>query len=351
MTILENAKIVRPEVLEILDLIQRLREQSAAVFLGAPENQVLDFGALWSKIMEGNARWFAGENVSGLLTRPEQLFIARQHRFAVEYRAAALQSSHPTPDVHVGSADADGTAAEWQVVPEARPDRVVLYFHGGGYIMGSPSFMRILSVKIGRATRSRVLSVDYRLAPEHPFPAGQEDCVRSYRWLLASGLDPRRIVIAGDSAGGYYTLTTLLRIRDEGLPLPAGGLCLAPGTDLALAGRSYVTNGATDPVLADLGVFWWVEAYLAGADPRDPTVSPLYADLHGLPPLLIQVSASEMLLDDALMFAERAGEAGVDVALQIWDDTLHVFQQFDLPESAEALAGIGEFAHTLFGGR
>ena len=259
MAVLDMDKITRPEIIGLLDRIAALRDESRDEFLSDPENQSIDLWQLWARVMEGNARWYRGEDVDGLLTFEEQVFLARLHRFAVEYRADHLDDLNPIPnDVTVEPVDADGVPAEWQIPSGTHQGRTILYFHGGGYIMGSPHFTRSLTVKLGSATRSRVLSVDYRLAPEHPFPAGLDDCLTTYRWLLASGVDPRDLIVAGDSAGGYFTLQTMIRARDEGLPLPACAVCLAPGTDLALTGPTNLTNAHTDPVLADLGIFWWV---------------------------------------------------------------------------------------------
>jgi len=346
MAIFDEVRIVRPEIREILELLDRLRNEARDEFLRLQQNRDIDLGALWTRLMEANQRWFRGENVTGLISAEEQLFLARLHRFSVDYRADWMQANQTMENgAHIEPADAGGVPGEWQSVPEADESQVLLYFHGGGYIMGSPNFTRILTVKLGRAMGARVLSVDYRLAPEHPYPSGLEDCFTAYRWLLEQGIDSRRIVIGGDSAGGYFTLMTLLRIRGEDLAPPACAVCLCPATDLALTGPTYMINGPSDPVLADLGIFWWLEAYLAGADPYDPSVSPLYADLRNLPPILIQASTSEMLLDDARMFYEKAREAGTDVTLQTWDDTIHVFHQFQLKESEEALAEIKEFVH------
>jgi acetyl esterase/lipase len=195
-----------------------------------------------------------------------------------------------------------------------------------------------------------VLSVDYRLAPEHPYPASLEDCTAAYKWLLSTGIAPKNIVIAGDSAGGNLTLTTLIKLRDYGTPLPVGAVCLSPPTDM-VAEESFFENAETDPVLADVGLFWWIPAYLAGAGANDPLVSPVRADLRGLPPLLIHVSTCEMLYSDSKRFAERADAAGVAVTLEIWNDMPHVWHAFgshNLTESKEAIAKIGEFVRELF---
>ena len=345
MTFFDPGKITRPEVEAVLDRIERVRVASRSVFLSDPANLEIDLEKLWAKVMDGNERWFRGEDVSGWLTYDERLFLARLHRFVVDYRADHLEDMNQIPGmVEIQPVDAGGVPGEFQSTPESHPTRTVLYFHGGGYIMGSPHFMRSVTVKIGAATGMRVLSLDYRLAPEHPYPAAVNDGVAAYRWLLENGFDSSEIIVAGDSAGGYLTLQTLLRARDQGLSTPAGAVCISPGTDLALSGDSYQSNAATDPVLADIGLFWWVETHLSGADPYDPQVSPLYADLHGLPPILIQASSSEMMIDDTTEFADRARAAGVDVTIQTWEDTMHVFHCFDLPEAKDAYARIGEFA-------
>ena len=195
----------------------------------------------------------------------------------------------------------------------------------------------------------KVLSINYRLAPEEPHPAALNDCVSVYKWLLTSKFQSKNIIISGDSAGGYYTLLTLLKLRDSGTSLPAGAICFSPSTDMAQTGESVKKNCYTDVILGDLGYIWWIESHLAGRDPYDPAVSPLYADLKGLPSILIQVSTSEMLFDDSRRFFKRAKEASVDITMQTWDNTLHVFQQTpELPETQEAMRKVKKFVEKLF---
>lgn len=343
MTILDKSKI-RPDILNILEGIEKVRAQATTDFFKDKENQGVDFQVLWNKVMIGNTRALKGEDMSGYLTREEQLFLAKFFRHSIEYRSN-YQQKYVTPipngDLICKEVDAGGVPAEWEIVPDAAEDRVLLYYHGGGYIMGSPNFRRLLTVALGKASKMRVLSIDYRLAPEHPYPAGLNDCITAYNWLLLNNYDPKNIFIAGDSAGGYFTIMTLVKLRNEGKNLPAGAICLAPSFDLALTSESYFKNAPTDPILADLGIFWWAEAYLAGVDHH--MVSPLYVDLSGLPPILIHVSTSEMLFNDSTRFVKKAKTAGVEVTLQTWDDTLHVFHDFGLPESEEAIVKIGEF--------
>jgi acetyl esterase/lipase len=190
-----------------------------------------------------------------------------------------------------------------------------------------------------------VLLIDYRLAPEHPHPAAVEDSTRAYRWLLETGSNPKRMAIAGDSAGGGLTVATLVALRDAGVPLPAAAVCLSPWVDLEGIGESMTTKAAVDPMVQREPLLRMASMYLAGQDPRTPLAAPLYADLRGLPPLLIQVGTAETLLDDSVRLAERARAAGVQVTLEPWEDMIHVWQAFAamLPEGQQAIERIGEF--------
>ena len=257
-----------------------------------------------------------------------------------------LMSLFQTPDdVACESVDAGGVPAEWIAAPGAREDRVILYLHGGGYVIGSINSHRELASRISRESQARALSIDYRLAPENPFPAGLEDATAAYRWLLSTGVEPTRVVVAGDSAGGGLTLATLLALRDAGAPLPAAGVCLSPWTDLEGTGDSAKPGAVDDPMVQLEGLVTMGRHYLGGADPRDPLAAPLYADYTGLPPLLIQVGTREILLDDATRVAERAKQCSVDVTLEPWEGLIHVWHAFGptVPESQEAVARIGEF--------
>jgi acetyl esterase/lipase len=245
--------------------------------------------------------------------------------------------------------DVDGLPAEWQTVPGTSEERVMLYLHGGGYIFGSSYTHRPLTVALGEATGMQVLSLNYRLAPENPFPAGLEDCARAYQWLLSKGFKPSNIVIAGDSAGGNLTLTTILKLRDNGVPLPKGAVCFSPDV-----GGLSLSHAETDPILADLGLFWWIGAYLGvenPANPKNPLVSPLFGDLGGFPPLLVQATPLEMLFEHAKRFVGKVQEAGGDVTLQTWDGMVHDFQLFFFgvfPESREAIDKAGEWVRKLY---
>ncbi|AKA01344.1 alpha/beta hydrolase [Streptomyces noursei ZPM] len=224
---------------------------------------------------------------------------------------------------------------------DAGPDAgTILYFHGGGWVFGSPETALSLTGNLVARTGLAAYSLDYRLAPEHPFPAAIEDGLSAYRALLDRGEDPSAIVVAGDSAGGGLAVTTCLAARDAGLPLPAALLAFSPGTDATRTGASMDTKEDIDPIFTRAALEHTGAMHLAGADPRQPLLSPaVHADLTGLPPMLIQVGTNEMLLDDSTRLAARASAAGVDVILDVTADVPHVFQSFAgvLDEADEAL--------------
>jgi len=237
-------------------------------------------------------------------------------------------------------------SAKWFWFPGALEKKVILYLHGGGYVAGSIITHQDLGARIAKASNTRILIIDYRRAPEHPFPAALEDAVTAYHWLTsAGGLAPENIVIAGDSAGGGLTAATLVKLRDDGIPLPAAAVMLSPWTDLARTGNSVQLKAAEDPFLTPAELEFDANLYIKDNNAKNPLISPLYADLAGLPPLLIQVGTAEILLDDAIRLAERAKAVGVDVTLDIWPDMVHVWQAFAIvaPESREAIEKIGGF--------
>jgi len=212
--------------------------------------------------------------------------------------------------------------------------------------MGSPAGYRNFVARICRAGEVRALSVDYRLAPEAPFPAALEDAVKTYQWLLQQQVQPSRIVIAGDSAGGGLTLSTLLALKEKGIPLPAAAICLSPSTDLARTGSSILTKATEDVFLTRELLDVCYDSYLGPrGDPQNPLASPLYSDLTGLPPLLIMVGTAEVLLDDSTRLAEKAKEAGVEVELQVAEGMFHVWSFFAsvIPEGQQAVEAMGAF--------
>jgi epsilon-lactone hydrolase len=265
-------------------------------------------------------------------------------------RLDALATRYSLPaDLRVETADANGVAAEWTMTPEAEPARAVLFLHGGGYVSGSLDSHRHMIGQAGREAQSRTLSLAYRLAPEHPFPAALEDAIAGYHFLLSHGFDPKRITVAGESAGGGLAIAMLVSLRDRGIPLPACTWCSSPWVDLEAIGGSMTANALVDPLIQKAYLMELAAAYLKGADPRTPLASPLYADLRGLPPMLIQVGSAETLLDDSVRLAGAAGAAGVRVTLEVWPDMIHAWHLFypQLADGRRALAQVGAFIRSI----
>jgi acetyl esterase/lipase len=243
------------------------------------------------------------------------------------------------------SMQVNGVPAEWLSYAGADPASVLLFLHGGGYAVGSPQTHRGLAGRIAQESGIPALLIDYRLAPEHPFPAALQDAVHAYQWLLEEGYAPERIVLAGDSAGGGLCLSTLLSLRELALPLPRACVCLSPWVDLSFSGESAQRFAEEDPIVSVKEVRNWAHAYAGDYPVGHPMISPLFADLGGLPPVLIQASENEVLSDDALRLAQRLQAAGNPVELQTWAGVLHVWQLFWrlVPEAEEAIEQIGAF--------
>lgn len=241
--------------------------------------------------------------------------------------------------------DVEGIAGEWVLAPDVSAHATVLYLHGGGYSVGSIISHRGMASYLSGASSARFLLIDYRLAPEHPHPAAVEDAVAAYRWLIDRGTRPENMALGGDSAGGGLAIATLVAARDAGLPMPSCAFVLSPWVDMEGIGESYTTKAEVDPMLKREGSKLAAERYLAGIDARTPLASPIYADLSGLPPLLIHVGEAEILLDDSNMLAQRARAAGVEVILETWPDMIHVWHYFAsmVPESREAIEVVGRF--------
>ena len=254
-------------------------------------------------------------------------------------------TSPPAGDIRLEPIDANGIAAEWSLAPGSDPSKVLLFFHGGGYCSGSIVSHRGMVTEAGRGARARTLAVGYRLAPEHPFPAAIEDARSAYRFLLDQGVAPVKIAIAGDSAGGGLTLALMTRVRDAREPLPACAWLVSPWVDLQMIGASLAEKAVADPLISKSYLEELASAYLAGADPANPLVSPLNADLAGLPPLLVQVGSAETLLDDAVRTARRAGAADVRVNLEIWPHMIHAWHLWaaQLEAGRRAIASAGAF--------
>ena len=247
--------------------------------------------------------------------------------------------------VDVTSVDANSVPAEWVAAPNANDNSAVLFLHGGAYISGSIESNRELAARISKSTRSRVLNIEYRLAPENPFLAAIEDATDAYRWVLDQGIDPAQIAIAGASAGGGLTVAALVSFRDSGSPMPACAVCISPWVDLECIGETMTSKAGVDPMIQRDGLVGIANIYLNGPDPRTPLAAPLHVDLTGLPPTLVLVGTWETLLSDSTRLVEKAESAGVDVTLEQWDEMIHVWPISApvLPDGQQAIDRIGEF--------
>jgi monoterpene epsilon-lactone hydrolase len=270
------------------------------------------------------------------------------HKTIQEQRRAlegfAKLSMLPTK-TKVQSINVGNISAEWISAGNPLEECAVLYLHGGAYNIGSLNTHRDIAARISKASKVRTLLVDYRLAPEHAHPAAVEDVAVAYRWLLGKGFYPQNIVIAGDSAGGGLAIATLVLLRDAGEPMPAAAVCLSAWTDLKGTGQSIATHIHADPFLTPEWLQFMAKSYAANNDPRSPLISPIFADLHELPPILIQVGTDEILLSDSTRLADRARQARVDVTLDVWENMWHVWHFFagQMPEGSRALDEVGRF--------
>jgi len=335
-----------------------------------PERQVVivdnGCGASPPVLFTPNSRLCCGANDSGDATmtvtelntlvqllrergRPENPTVPQMRE-----RFKLLGQKFPAPaDAVVEPVVVGEATGEWISAPGVDRSRVVLHLHGGGYVLGDGLVThRNFAYNLSRAADARVLLLDYRLAPEFPFPAAVEDATAACRHILAEGIEPRRLVISGDSAGGGLAVSTMVVLRDDGDPLPAGAICISPWTDMEGTGETMQSKLTEDPMITPEAIAWFAELYLAGADPRSPLATPLNADLAGLPPLLIQVGSAECLLDDARRLAARAEQAGVDVRLEVADRMIHVWHLFApmLSEGRDAIERAGSFVRERTGG-
>jgi acetyl esterase/lipase len=299
-----------------------------------------------------------GPGVGRVSLQAELLRVALRHLVKNRDRSSTLPAEarqwggsvqrwvpRPPADTRTTAVRAGGVPGFRIVTPESRSDRHILFLHGGAFVLGSSKFYRHVTWRIASAARASLLTIDYRLAPEHRFPAALDDAIAAYRWLLADRIDARRIALVGDSAGGNLAFALLLKARDEGLPLPAAAVGLSPWLDLALESPSFKINAEADPLLHVAEFPRLVRYYLESADPRTPYASPVYGDLSGLPPTLIQVGSDEILRDDSVRAAEKIRASGGECALEIWPRMPHDWHLFApvLPEARAAIARIGDF--------
>jgi acetyl esterase/lipase len=261
--------------------------------------------------------------------------------------ANIMSFSPPPAGCKIETVNAGGTEALWVNAAKTDDKATILYIHGGGYTLGSSSTHAGLTGILSDLSQIRVLSVDYRLAPEDPHPAAVQDAVRAYRWLLQQGVPAKSIIIGGDSAGGGLTFATLLDLKAKGDPLPAAAFAISPWVDLAITGETIVTKAEVDPIITESGLYYMAALYAQDADPHSPLISPLYADLSGLPPVLIHVGTREMLLSDSRRMAKALSLAGVDCVLKEWENLFHVFHAVvSLPEAKKANQELVAFIKT-----
>ncbi|MEI9994292.1 MAG: alpha/beta hydrolase [Rhizomicrobium sp.] len=272
--------------------------------------------------------------LKSLVGGPDTPFMAR--RAQAEQFAAAFVAPD---DVAIAPGTLGGIPVEWITPSGAHPARTFFHLHGGGYVLGHPAGSRPFTTEFARLAHCSVVSIDYRLAPEHPFPAAVDDALAAYRALLAGGREAGDIAVGGESAGGGLAVATVLAARDAGLPLPASLALISPWTDMRCAAESFDSKAAVDPLLTRRSLKEMADAYMGAGDPAQPLASPALGDLKGLPPMLIHVGSDEVLLDDATALADAARAVGVDATLEIWPEMIHVWHMFHpmLPEGAAAL--------------
>jgi epsilon-lactone hydrolase len=276
----------------------------------------------------------------------------RKHLSIAEHRARGEQTARLSgkipPDVKMERVEIDGVPAAWILPINADSKKIILHLHGGGYVTGGSASHLMMCIPMAQTLKMNMLLPDYRLAPEHPFPAALDDALNAYRWLLSQGHQAKDIIISGDSAGGGLALATVLSLRDGGEPLPAAVICFSPWADLTHAGASHTSNAKRDVVLTTALLQEWALAYTDENNFYNPLVSPIHADFHGFPPLFIQVDDSEILLDDARTLAGKARAHGVKVVLKIWSGLCHVWQALGsaIPETQKAFEEIKQFLDT-----
>ncbi len=248
-------------------------------------------------------------------------------------------------DIQIENIDIDGIRAAWIRPSNADDKKVLLHLHGGGYVTGSIKSYLMMSIPMAQTLKMNVLFPEYRLAPENPFPAAIDDVLKIYRWLLTQGYQSKDIIISGDSAGGGLCIASVVRLREENEALPAALVCMSPWMDFTMQGKSYISNSTSEAMLTTNGLREWALNYTSEQNFGNPLVSPVFADLQKFPPMLIQVSADEILFDDAIALAEKAKADGVDVTLKIWDGMWHVWQVLGdlIPESRAAFEEINQF--------
>jgi acetyl esterase/lipase len=268
-------------------------------------------------------------------------------KMRAQYARVAKWLSRLDIEVEIKPVKAGRTRAEWIIPEEVQDHRVILYLHGGGYVAGSPETHRNIVARLCEASAARGLLVDYRLAPEHKFPAAVEDALDAYQWLLGQGIDPKGIAIAGDASGGGLAIATCMALRDAQAPMPSAVVAMSPWSDLAMTSWSALTHRNQDAAQSMTLLALQARHYLQAKNPTEPLASPLYGDFRGLPPLLVHVGANEILRDDATRLSQKADEGGAEMSVEVWAGMPHAFQFYSmLPEAAGSLARLGSFIKT-----
>jgi len=327
MTVLISPKL-RSDVKKVMERKNTYAENALKEFLQKKKSQGIEID---EKMLIGDANT-----------------VLELNRYSDEYTSIKRNDLIPS-GINFERVDANGVPAEWIIPPNVETDKVLFYLFGGAYVVGAIETRRILPSLISDSSKIWAFLVGYRLAPEHPFPAALNDSITAYQWLLSNGIKAENIICAGGSAGGGLTVATLLKLKELSLPLPAGAVLLSPWTDLALRGESMKLNAEYEPELSKGVLRMAAISYLGGTNRKHPLISPVYANLKGLPPLLIHAGNIETLRDDSVRLAERAKEAGVEVTLEVWDEMPHVFHNYynEIPESKQAIEKIGQYIQML----
>nr|MDO8110519.1 alpha/beta hydrolase [Candidatus Sigynarchaeota archaeon] len=359
MTVVNKSKI-RPDVLAAYDKVGAESAKVTKAYLRKKFYLLPKVMALTKKVGTLNDQVYREkindtERLRKMLFLKEILFMTKFSRGMEEVQADWAQKAYPySPDLRFEKIQIGNVPAEWQIPKNAHASRVMLFYHSGGFCLGSINTERFVSAEVGKRLGLKVLSVEYRRAPEHPFPAALDDCYAAYRWLLDQGVKAKDIVLVGGSAGGSLVLSAITKMKQDKIPLPAGACCVSPCTDHSLNDTRLFQNGETDLVLGNGFVFSLLLAYVRDHDPRDPLVSPFWGDLAGFPPLLLQVSTTEILYFDNVNFAEKARDAGVPLTFHAFPGMPHglgmMFMKLNpgWPELDEALSELDKFIQTIF---
>jgi acetyl esterase/lipase len=348
-----NTSVLKPHVNEFLKMDLKRTLKNAAWYLITRGISISKFKALMGKVLAANDRGYQMrtvdlEKAGAVLTDKEIMTLIKVYRYTGMKAGKEEWKKYKAPaGLKIDRVDAGGVPAEWQTLPGAAEDKVLLYFHGGGFCLLSPATHRPFTVEIAKQGRVKVLSVDYRLMPENSFQDMLSDCLAAYKWLLASGVKPGNVIIGGDSGGGFITLRLLSSLQGAGLPFPGGAVCISPMVSFDLGDEAMWKNFQTDPIIGTSGIAMvFLNIWKAIPNSLKESPDPLKSSLKGWPPLLVQATTCEMIFDQCQRLVEKAKAAGVPAELQAWDGMIHVFEVFGynhFPEAKEATTKIAAF--------